>query len=108
MPVGLAGGVGESDDELAAAREVFGQVRCLGMEVDADGNKTAVILSLQRSRELMEAMHDLRKIGEDLHRREREHPAKVVDRRRQRPRYHGNVGCGQGSLRAAATRQVFL
>jgi len=32
--------------------------------VDADGNKTAVILSLERYRELMEDVHDLAVVAE--------------------------------------------
>ena len=32
--------------------------------VDAEGNRTAVILSLQRYRELMEDMHDLAVVAE--------------------------------------------
>ncbi len=45
-----------------------------------------IIAEVWRNREtyVAEHEHDLRKIGEDLRRREREHPAKVVDRRRQR------------------------
>ena len=45
-----------------------------------------IIAEVWRNREayVKQHQHDLRKIVEDLRRREKEHPAKVVDRRRQR------------------------
>ncbi len=50
--------------------------------------KDEIIAEVWRNRDAYVARHehDLKKIVEDLRRREREHPAKVVDRRRQRRR----------------------
>ena len=49
-------------------------------------NKDEIIAEVWRNREayVEEHQHDLKKIAADLRRREQEHSAKVVDRRRQR------------------------